>query len=254
VLEVHREAGLLDASIVEAAVLDAPFMETSLPRESSVVDAQAVGACRIQGAADGFYESFPDGPLDPARWLVAEGDGFARANVSIAQSLLVLDVGPSSAAAIATVDLFASATYQVQARISDGVQLALWWRRDDDADGTLELTSPGQDYAHVLMHSSDGTAASENQFALTAALNDGKDHILRFDRYTTASPAATFWVDDEMRWSTRTHLPSTRAGRMWIVARGSGRITVSNAFVTPFGNDGDRCSDGELRGAGLVRP
>ncbi len=258
--EPTMEAGVLDAAMDAARdaeiTLDAqPLLDA---QETSIADAQPmpVGVCKIGGASDGFYESFPAGVLD-ARWLVAEGTqsfaAFKRDNVAIANGDLLLTATAEAGAAIATRDLFASATYQVQVRLSAGVQLAVWWRRDEDADGSIEIASPGADFTHVLMRTRDASGASENQFAV-ASLNDGSDHILRFDRYTTNSPSVNFWVDDVSRWSTSQHLPSDRAGRMWIVATGTGVVRITNAFITPFGNSGDACRDGELAGPGLVAP
>lgn len=265
--------GAPDASLdAEAArdadvVLDVQAPPLDAQPEAAIVEAALapVGVCRIGSASDGFYDSFPDGPLD-ARWLVADGvqsfASFRREQVAVTQGTLVLTATPEAGAAIVTRDLFGSATYQVQGRVSDGAQLSVWWRRDDDADGTIQIASPGQggNFSLVQMRTHDGTASSENQFALGASLNDGSDHILRFDRYTTASPSTAFWVDDQPRWSATTSLPTSRAGRLWIVAWprdpdfDSAVIRITNAFVTPFGNSGDRCTDGELSGPGLLPP
>lgn len=240
----------LDALVATDAVATSPDAQGVVP---------AMGVCRIGGAADGFYDSFPDGPLD-ARWLVADGSQgfgtFRSTNVAVLGGTVLLTASAEAGAAIATRDLFGSATYQVQGRVSDGVELSVWWRRDSDADGLIETASPGQggDFARVLMRSSDGVASSENQFVLASSLNDGGDHIWRFDRYATSSPAVRFWVDDVARWVVSDRLPTTRAGRMWIVARGNGVVRITNAFITPFGNDGDQCTDGELAGAGLISP
>ncbi|MET0287949.1 MAG: hypothetical protein ABW352_25895 [Polyangiales bacterium] len=252
----------MDAGVEEQdAQLDAVIALDSQPlldaRESSVVEAAApVGGCRVGGASDGFYDSFPDGPLD-ARWLIADGTTslgtFARGNVSVASSTLWLTSTSQAGAAIATRDLFASATYQVQLRVPAGVELAVWWRRDDEADGTIDITTPGQgDFTRVRMRTRDARGSSENQFMLGAPLNDGSDHILRFDRYNTNSPSVRFWVDDVSRWVTSASLPTNRAGRLWIVATGEGVVRITNAFITPFGNAGDACTDGELRGPGLI--
>lgn len=274
---LDAEVAALDASAEASldATRAADVPAASAPDASAPA---ALGVCRIGGSADGFYDAFPDAAL-AARWLVADGlvsfagntHSFRRDNVAIENSQLVLQVhgdrsaAGRSAAAIATRDLFASGTYQVQGRFAAaGVELALWWRRDDESEGTLDMASPGLDgtvpsYLRVRMRSRAGAGSSENQFAVPT-LDDGADHILRFDRYTTASPAAAFWVDDQQRWITNSALPTARAGRLWIVAWprdpnfDSGVIRITNAFVTPFGNSGDRCSDGELGGPGLVPP
>jgi hypothetical protein len=258
----------LDAGADQDAQLDAVIALDALPPPLDAQDAAPPRAdaaqpvptcvCRIGGAGDGFYDSFPDGPLD-ARWLVADGASFAsfrRENVSVVDGSLLLTTTPEAGAAIATRDLFGSATYQVQARVPAGVELAVWWRRDDEADGTVDITTPGQggDSTRVGMRARGTGGTSELQLVLAAPLTDGSDHILRFDRYTTSSPSTSFWVDDVMRWSSGQNVPTNRAGRMWIAATGNGVVRITNTFVTPFGNSGDACSDGELRGPGLTAP
>jgi hypothetical protein len=253
------------------------------------------GACRIGGAKDGFHDGFGGDALDANTWLVAHGPitfaqasargGFARDNVQVSGGALVLRVrgdlydgdvrsidaagrplasGRRSAAAVVTRDLFASGTYQIEGRFTGPppVEVAVWLVRDDDSQGAIDISTPGRNgaersYSHVHMRSRDASAASENQLALAQTLDDGAAHILRFDWYTTAMSAVSFWVDDELRWQTARRLPPKAAGRMWIVAWvpddaaadfDTAEIRIDNAFVTPFGNAGDLCVDGELTG------
>jgi hypothetical protein len=258
------------------------------------------GLCRTGGAKDGFYEDFAK-PLGASRWLLANGPveiaglsaqgGYARDNVNIEAGTLIMRVrgdqydgpvrsrdrdgkplatGKRSAAALVTRDLFASATYQVAGRFVGpaGVEVALWFVRDDDSEGAIMMGTPGLDgatpsYAFVSMHTRDGSASAGGEFALGASFDDRASHILRFDWYTTANNAADFWVDDTRRFQVKTNLPSRRAGRLWIVARvrdgaaapfDTAEIRIENAFVTPFGYGDDECSDGELAGPSLVLP
>jgi hypothetical protein len=258
------------------------------------------GACRIGGAKDGFYEDFSK-PLSASRWLLADGPvqiaglsaqgGYARDNVNLEAGTLIMRVrgdqydgpvrshdgegkplasGKRSAAALVTRDLFASATYQVQGRFvgPPGVEVALWFVRDDDSEGAIMIGTPGLDgatrsYAFVSMQTRDGSASASNEFALGATFDDRGSHILRFDWYTTMDNAAVFWVDDMRRFELKRNLPSRRAGRLWIVARvrdgataafDTAEIRIENAFVTPFADDGDECMDGELSGPALVPP
>jgi hypothetical protein len=259
------------------------------------------GACRIGAAKDGFHDGFAGDALDANTWLVAHGPvtfaqasaqgGFARDNVQVSGGALVLRVrgdlydgdvrsidaagrplasGKRSAAAVVTRDLFASGTYQIEGRLTGApaVEVALWLVRDDDSQGAIDISTPGRNgaarsYSHVRMRSRDASAASENQFMLAQSLDDGAAHILRFDWYTTAMSAVSFWVDDELRWQTSRRLPPKAAGRMWIVAWvpdgaaadfDTAEIRIDNAFVTPFGNAGDLCVDGELTGPFLTPP
>lgn len=285
------EGDVLIARDAGAAADDAAAIDSGAP--------DTRGLCRIGGSDDGFYENFDGAALDGERWLVAHGPvtfaglrgSFARDNVEVAGGALVLRVrgdlysgpvraidatgralasGARSGAAVATRDLFASATYQVQGRLSgpEGIEVAIRFVRDDDAEGALDIATPGlgegtPSYRHVRMRSRDARISSELQFELAQGLDDGDPHILRFDWYTTRDNAAAFWVDDAHRWSTEEALPSRRAGRMWIVAWlpddgpaafDTAEIRVDNAFVTPFGNDGDLCTDGELAGPALIAP
>lgn len=259
------------------------------------------GVCRVGGSRDGFYENFNGTSLDPTRWLVAHGPvrfggaaplgGFARDNVQVRDGALhllvrgdryqgdvraidatgkVLATGKRSAAAIVSRDLFGSGTYQVQGFLSGpaAVEFAIWFVRDDDAAGAIDLTSPGtsggaRDYGYVRLRTRDATTANDVQFALGKSLDDGASHILRFDWYTTASKSASFWIDDMLRAKSMRSLPPSNAGRLWIVAWvrddaaadfDTAEIRLDNAFVTPFGNDGDTCTDGELKGPSLTPP
>jgi hypothetical protein len=178
--------------------------------------------------------------------------------------------GKRSAAAVVTRDLFASGTYQIEGRLvgPPGVEVAIWFVRDDDSQGAIDIATPGRNaaersYGHVHMRTRDASAASENQFALAQSFDDGAAHILRFDWYTTVASSVGFWVDDEPSWQTTRRLPPKAAGRMWIVAWvpdaavanfDTAEIRIDNAFVTPFGNDGDLCVDGELTGPFLSPP
>jgi hypothetical protein len=266
------------------------------------------GACRIEGASSGFYETFAGSALDDD-WLVAEGThsfagrsprgGFVRDNVAVRDDDLVLTVrgdryqgpvrgisrngswlsdGRRSGAAVVTRNLFASGTYQVEGRFvaPPGVELAMWVMADDDSNGGIDIAVPGLatgagvagafSYGVVRMESrtSRATAATAtNQLPLTMSLDDGQPHILRFDWYTTATPAVQFWVDDMPRWSTNTHLPDGTTRRVWIVAWlpddapadfESAELRVHDTFVTPFGNDGDLCTASAIAGPGLAPP
>jgi hypothetical protein len=287
---------------LEAAAAEPPETDPGLADAASALDASAsAGRCRIGGASEGFYDNFDGTALDPARWLVADGPvqfggrssagSFAPDNVAVEGGALVLRVrgdryggpvrgrdesgalradGRRSAAAVATRDLFASGTYQVQGRLSGPlpVELALWWVRDDDSEGALSESTPGAldggpSYSRVRMESRSAAALEANDFALDADLADGASHILRFDWYTTTQNAVRFWVDDKARWAASSALPPRRAARLWIVAWlpsdapadfDTAEIRIENAFITPFGNEGDQCEDGELSGPFLVLP
>jgi hypothetical protein len=302
-------AEALDAALAEdpgappeAAAAEPPAADAGVVDAASALDASATaGRCRIGGASEGFYDNFDGTALDPSRWLVADGPvvfggrssagSFAPGNVAVEGGALVLRVrgdrytgpvrgrdgsgalrtdGRRSAAAVATRDLFASGTYQVQGRLSGPlpVELALWRVRDDDSEGALSESTPGAldggvSYTRVHMESRSADALEATDFALDAGLDDGASHILRFDWYTTTQNAARFWVDDKARWTASSALPSRRAARLWIVAWlpsdapadfDTAEIRIENAFITPFGNDGDLCDDGELAGPFLVPP
>jgi hypothetical protein len=178
--------------------------------------------------------------------------------------------GKRSAAAVATRDAFGSATYQVQGSLSGPapIEVVIWFVRDDDGAGAIDLATPGlldgqRDYGHVRMRTRDASSADAQQFALGSPLDDGASHILRFDWYTTSQKSVSFWIDDQLRAKSMRALPPSNAGRLWIVAWVPGdaaadfdtaEIRIDNAFITPFGNSGDRCTDGELQGPSLALP
>jgi hypothetical protein len=283
---------LLSRQTRDAAAATPADSGAALERDAQADAASPVntrGVCRIGGSKDGFYENFSGAALDPQRWLIADGAvtfagasaraGFMRENVQVIGGSLRLSVrgdlyaGPlrkRSAAAIVTRDLFASGTYQVQGQFvaPAGVEVALWFVRDDDSQGAIDLTTPGRDgnersYARVHMRTRDASSTNENQFALAESFVSGASHILRFDWYTTSSPSATFWIDDQLQWKTTRSLPPLAAGRLWIVAWlpdsavadfDTAEIRIDNAFVTPFGNNGDVCVDGALAGPSLTLP
>jgi hypothetical protein len=271
------------------------------PSGDSGTASNTLGVCRITGARDGFYENFNGTSLDSNHWLVAHGPftfagstargGFARENVQVRDGSLRLLVrgdrysgdvrsidgsgaplasGKRSAAAIATRDLFGSGTYQIQGFPAGpaSVELAIWFVRDDDSQGAIDLTTPGKNatarnYGYVRMRTRDSSTANDVQFSLGKNLDDGASHILRFDWYTTTSKSVSFWVDDELRAKSMRSLPPPAAGRLWIMAWvpddspadfDTAEIRLDNAFVTPFGNDGDVCTNGELEGPSLARP
>ena len=215
---------------------------------------------------------------DGALVLTVRGDRYTGSVRGISSTGAALADGRRSGAAVATQDLFASGTYQVAGRFvgPPGVELAVWVMGDDDEAGGIDSALPGQlgsgvdagraSYAAVRMRTRSSRAAGAGelfQLALAQSLDDGQAHILRFDWYTTATPAVQFWLDDMPRWSATTSLPDGATRRLWIVAWlpddqpadfDSAELRVENAFITPFGNDGDRCTAGTLRSPGLVAP
>jgi hypothetical protein len=274
-----------DVLIVRDIQAEAP-PDSGVGNDASVVS-NTRGVCRIGGSKDGFYENFPGTTLDPQRWLVADGavtfagsrarGNFAHENVQVTGGSLRLrvrgdlyqgELPKRSAAAVATRDLFASATYQVQGMLvgPPAVEVAIWFVRDDDSQGAIDLTTPGLDgagrsYGRVHMRTRDASSSNDTQFALAQSFEDGASHILRFDWYTTATPSVSFWIDDEIRWKSPRALPPMAAGRLWIVAWladdaaadfDTAEIRIDSAFVTPFGNDGDQCTDGALSGPSLT--
>lgn len=292
----------LDAAELDATDRDArPTTPTdSGPSgDASVPDTR--GACRIGGSKDGFYENFSGATLDPARWLVAHGPvrfagstargGFARDNVQVLDGSLRLRVrgdryegairsvdasgeplasGKRSAAAIVSRDQFGSGTYQIQGLLTGAasVEVAIWFVRDDDSAGAIDVTTPGRSgtersYEYVRLRTRSASSANDSQFALGKTLDDGASHILRFDWYTTAASSVSFWIDDELRSKSMRALPPLATGRLWIVAWvpddavadfDTVEIRLDNAFITPFGNSGDTCVDGELKGPFLTLP
>jgi hypothetical protein len=300
------EAGL-DAADHDATALDASTRDArvELPADSGPsVDASLPdtrGVCRIGGAKDGFYENFSGAALDPSRWLIAHGPvtfaksssrgGFAHDNVQLLDGSLRLRVrgdryegavrsvdvsgkplasGKRSAAAVVSRDSFASGTYQLQGLFvaPAPVEVGIWFVRDDDSRGAIDLVTPGhngtdRNYGFVRMRTRDANSANDLEFALGKTLDDGASHILRFDWYTTAASSVSFWVDDELRSKSMRALPPLAAGRLWIVAWvpddaaadfDTAEIRIDNAFITPFGNSGDTCVDGALKGPSLTLP
>ncbi len=287
------DSGASDGGAVDARTPDAAPSDDAGPNTR--------GVCRIGGSRDGFYENFNGSALDSSRWLIAHGPfafagasargGFARDNVQVRDGALRLLVrgdryegsvrsieasgtpltsGKRSAAAIASRDLFGSGTYQAQGLLTgpSPVEVAIWFVRDDDSAGAIDLTTPGENasqrsYGYVRMRTRDSTTANDVQFALGEALDPAAPHILRFDWYTTAQKSVSFWIDDALRAKSMRALPPTAAGRLWIVAWIPGEaaadfdtvdIRLDNAFITPFGNNGDQCADGELKGPSLTLP
>jgi hypothetical protein len=309
--ELSGDAGVPDISLDGAVAADARVREdgASEPTNGDAGElpsaddggAALLGRCRIEGASAGFYENFGGVQLSNT-WLIAHGvhtfagsaprGGFVRDNVAVRDGALVLSVrgdryvgpvvgieasgaarvdGKRSAGAVATRDLFASATYQIQGRLAGppGVEVAMWVMADDDRAGGADLAAPGvvqglPSYGAVRMRSRTGLGVSEqNQFALVQRLDDGASHILRFDWYTTSQPTVDFWVDDVSRWKATEQVLDGATRRLWIVAWvpddapadfDTAEIRIENAFVTPFGNDGDRCTVSEYTNRGLVSP
>jgi hypothetical protein len=297
-----RDATDRDAAGRDTAAADATALDAQPPLPSSDAGTPDTrGVCRIGGSKDGFYENFSGSTLDPTRWLLAHGPisfgrssargGFARDNVQLLDGSLRLRVrgdryegdvrsvdaagkpavtGKRSAAAIVTRDLFGSGTYQMQGSFAGpaSVEVALWYLRDDDSGGAIDLSTPGRNgsersYGFVRMRTRDAISASDTQFALGDSLDDGASHILRFDWYTTAMSSVTFWIDDALRSKSTRALPPMAAGRLWIVAWvpddlpadfDTAEIRIDNAFITPFGNNGDTCVEGELAGPFLTLP
>jgi len=185
--------------------------------------------------------------------------------------------GVRSGAAVATRDLFASGTYQAQGRFvaPAGVEVALWVMADDDRTGGIDIAVPGSlqgadggapSYSVVRMRSRTGREASAStlqQYPLAQSLDDGQSHILRFDWYSTGAPSVQFWVDDVARFSIQQTPVDGATRRFFLVAFvpddapadfASAEVRFENAFVTPFGNSGDRCTASETTGVGLIAP
>lgn len=304
---IARDTGEADAGATDVA--DSETARDASPDDDSGRDAfidsgpapVPRGVCKIDGASQGFYDSFGGSALDASHWLVAHGPvrfagraaqgGLVRDNLSVEGGELVLRVrgdryggairgvdaagnplthGRRTGAAVASRDLFASATYQVQGRFTGpaGLEVALWFVRDDDSAGAIDMATPGlangqSNYGYVHARSRDATSSSARDVALPQPFDDGASHIMRFDWYTTANNAVSFWTDDQKRWDTDQSLPGKRAGRLWIVAWvpdqapadfDTAEVRIENAFITPFGNSGDQCSDFELAGPFLTEP
>ena len=284
-----------DAALVEAADATAADGSGAISGPDPTVADRADAAttitsvCRTDGAMSGFFEEFARGELDSSRWLVAHGytnlggrspwGGFARENVSVEDGALVLRIrgdaysgpvrgvsadglrpgdGVRSAAAVATRDLFASATYNATftLRGPPAVEVGLWLLRDGDELSSIEITSPSLESStapasvRTRTRRVDGLGG-EGAVTLTASSDGRALHSLRFDWYTNGDESARFWVDDRAQVTSDQRAPEGRAGRMWLVALvaddqpaafDTAEIRIDRAFITPFGNMGDRCS------------
>lgn len=265
-----------DASASDGTALEAAVAEDAAPPTIE-------SACRIAGASSGFFEEFTSATLDGARFLLAHGGatiagrtphgGFLRENVALRDGALVLSVrgdayagalrgfaatgarradGRRTAAAVATRDLFASATYSATflLRAPPGVEVGLFVLRDAEPLEWLEIASRGGELAgRVRMRSAraDGSGG-ESELALPASAD--ALHSLRFDWYTNPREAVRFWIDDVPQQLSDQPAPEGRAGRLWLLAWvpddapadfDTAELRIERAFITPFGNDGDRC-------------
>ncbi len=263
------------------------------------------GLCRTS-PSEGFVDQFDGDALDARRWLVAHGNvaiagergagGFLRDNISVRSGKLVLSVrgdayagalrgidtagkeratGARSGAAIATRDLFMSASYQWEGRLAapQGVKLVLLAMRDEPAQGLIAVTAPGLDtqgnpsYAWATARVEGPLAApSSQQILLPSPLADGMVHRLRFDWHSgpgaTSLPSVDVWQDGKTLQTLAGNAPA-RAARAWLVAfvpDGSAadfdtnEVEISTAFITPLGETRDACSDGEITGLALEPP
>jgi len=266
---------------------------------------EAKALCRTS-PGEGFVEEFDGDQLDAKRWLVAHGNvavagergagGFVRDNIAVRNGKLVLSVrgdayagdlrgidtagkeratGARSGAAIASRDLFMSASYQWEGRLAapEGVKLVLLAMRDEPGDGLIAVTAPGQDtqgnpsYAWATARAEGPLAGpASQQILLPSPLADGLVHSLRFDWHAgpgaTSLPSVDVWQDGEKLQTMAGNAPA-RAARAWLVAfvpDGSVadfdtvEVEISTAFITPFGETRDACSDGELAGVALEPP
>lgn len=281
------DAGNWDAAVSDDT-LDAAAQDAAAPSGDASSATPIASACRIAGANSGIFEEFAGAALDGTRFLVAHGHrtlagrapsgGFVRDNVAQRDGSLVLSVrgddytgpvrgidasglardGRRSGAAVATRDLFASATYSAtfQLRGPAGVEVGLFFLRDDDAGEWLEIASDELERGNgprVRMRSVLASNLGGASELMLAPSSDGRAlHSLRFDWYTHAPETARFWIDDEARVESDQRAPDGRAGRMWLLAwvREDGpaafdtvELRVERAFVTPFGNSGDRCAE-----------
>ena len=272
----------LPASSGDASASDASSADGALGEDAA---APAIAsACRVEGASSGFFEEFGGEALDGARFLLAHGSltlagrtprgGFLRENVALRDGALVLSVrgdgytgplrgfaatgarsgdGRRTAAAIATRDLFASATYSatIELRAPPGVEVGLFVVRDGEPRDWLEIASYGP-APRVRMRSAraDG-AGGESEFTLPAS--EDALHSLRLDWYTNPREAVRFWIDDVPQERSDQRAPEGWAGRMWLLAWvpdgvaadfDTAELRIERTFVTPFGNDGDRCVQG----------
>jgi hypothetical protein len=255
---------------------------------------------------DGFLDPFDGSALRADNWLVAHGNvevagerslgGFVRENLAVRNGKLILTVrgdaytgsirgidrdgkmranGQRTGAAIATRDLFMSATYQWEGKLAAaaGIKLVLAVMRDDPEDGMIAITAPGltsggaPSYAFASAYVRSPVAAPvTRQIALPSPLDDGDNHSLRFDWHAgpgpTSPPAADFWHGPD-NLQTLTGDAPARAGRAWLLAFvpdgavadfDTVDIEISTAFITPFGETRDRCTDGELMSPVLETP
>lgn len=284
----------VDASENRADASDPALSDGSMPaddaRASDAGTIAIASACRIAGASSGFFEEFAGDTLDESRFLVAHGaatlagrapqGGFVRENVGVRDGALVLRVrgdgyggpvrgidangtarsdGRRSGAAVATRDLFASATYSATLDMSGppGVELAMFVARDDASTERLEMASAALSdgildaRVRILSERADGLGG-QSELPL-AANGDGRAlHTLRFDWYTHAPETVRFWSDDVAHVDRDQRAPDGRAGRLWILAWvreeasapfDTVELRVERAFITPFANRGDRCAD-----------
>jgi hypothetical protein len=285
------EAGSIDVDASSAEPRDVTDGSTA-PVEP-LADASATSirsACRTAGAASGWFEEFAGETLDGTRFLLAHGHaalagrtpagGFVRDNVELRDGAVVLRVrgdtyagpvrgidatgaaradGRRSAAAIATRDLFASATYSVTVTLRGppGVELVMFVAPDGVAAERLEIASPelsdGVRPARAILRSARADGAGGQSELALGANDDGRAlHSLRFDWYTHAPETVRFWSDDVAHTDRAQRAPEGRAGRLWIVAWipddiaapfDTVELRVERSFITPFGNSGDRCTE-----------
>ncbi len=263
------------------------------------------GVCRTR-PSERFLDQFDGDALNAKHWLVAHGNlavagqrsagGFVRDNIAVRNGKLVLTVrgdaytgsvrgidiageeratGARTGAAIATRDLFMSASYQWEGRLAapKGVRLVLLAMRDQSADGSVAVTAPGQDtqgnpsYAWVTAHADGPLAASDRKdISLPSPLDDGQVHSLRFDWHAgagaTSPPTVDIWQDSTKLQEITGSAPA-RASRAWLVAFvpdesaaefDTFEVEISTAFITPLGERRDACRDGELTGVALESP
>jgi hypothetical protein len=264
-----------------------------------------VGDCKILGG-QGFVEQFTGPALDATRWLVAHGNepmlgetstgGFVRENVRIEDNKLVLTVrgdlyqgssvrgfaadgtrrsdGKRTGAAIATRNLFQSATYQWEGRLSSepGVKLVLAVRRAPVDESALAISAPGLDgatrsYGFVEALLAPG-GAQEKRYQLRVAtrLDDGNPQSLRFDWHSGGPGISHYYTDFQDGSGSLLNVQDpqpARAGRLWLAAFvpegapadfDTAEVRIETAFITPFAEGNDACTNGELPPGMLVAP
>ncbi len=264
-----------------------------------------LGVCRIHGN-EGFVEQFSNGALDAGRWLVAHGNtpllgerstgGFVRDNVRIEDNKLVLTVrgdryqgttvrgfaadgtrradGKRTGAAIATLNLFMSATYQWEGLLSSvpGVKLVIAVQRTPVDDSAIAITAPGLDgatrsYGFVELLLAPGSGAAKRyQTAVHTPLDNGEMQNLRFDWHAGGPGISHFYTDffDPGGSLLKSQDPQPpRAGRLWLAAFvpegvsadfDSAEVRIETAFITTFSEGNDLCTDRELPPGILVAP